>query len=149
MLRRDLGGERPVSRGDVLDSIEAVYPCIEIIDSRFDWRLTFVDTVADNGSSARCVFGPPVELSDLDLQAVQATLTRNGSPLGTATGEAVLGHPADAVAWLANTLVSFGESLHAGDYVLSGSFMAAKPGQPGDRFGASFTGVGEVAFEFS
>lgn len=151
VLKRELGADGTVTRSEVLDAVECVLPCLEIIDSRFDWRLVFVDTVADNGSSARCVFGAPTDPSEIgvDFTEVQAVMYVNGVAVDNATGDAVLGHPADSVAWLANTLLEYGESLAAGDYVLSGSFMTARPAEPGDVFRATFTNVGDVSCRFN
>jgi hypothetical protein len=121
-----------------------------LIDSRIaDWQIAFADTVADNGSSARALFGRDrVPIDGLDLDAVCATLLHNGEVVGEATGEAVLGHPAEAVAWLANALGSFGRTLRAGEYVMSGSFMAAVRAEAGDRFEARFDGLGDVSCRF-
>jgi 2-keto-4-pentenoate hydratase len=148
VLDRELRGPG-VTRTDVLAAIQSVVPCLEVIDSRIDdWRIAFVDTVADNGSSARCVFGDEREADSLDLAAVEGELYRNGELVARATGDAVLGHPADAVAWLANALGTYSRSLREGDYVLSGSFTTAVPAQAGDSFEASFSGFGPVSCHF-
>jgi 2-keto-4-pentenoate hydratase len=149
VLDRDLGGPG-VTRDDVLTAIKQVFPCIEVIDSRIDdWRIRFVDTVADNGSSARCVLGDPIAFDGLDLAAVKGTLRKNGQVVAEATGAAVLGHPAEAVAWLANMLGTFGGGLRAGEYVLSGSFTTADRAERGDSYSATFDGVGTVSCHFA
>lgn len=149
ILDRDFAG--PGVRGsDVVAATTAILPCLEIIDSRIrDWAIRFVDTVADNGSSARCVFGDPVIPQELRLDEIEAILSKNGSAAATATGTAVLGHPADSVAWLANALGGLGSGLRAGEYVLSGSFTTAFRAMPGDRFEATFSDVGAVSCEFA
>jgi len=148
ILDSDLQGPG-ISRDDVLTVTRSIVPCLEIIDSRItDWEIAFVDTVADNGSSARCVFGPEITPDGLDLADVQAEMRHNGEVIGTAKGTAVLGHPAEAVAWLANALAEFGRGLRADDYVLSGSFMTAVRAEAGDLFEASFTGLGAVSCRF-
>jgi 2-keto-4-pentenoate hydratase len=148
ILDRELSGPG-VTRADVLAATRTVFPCLEVIDSRIsDWRIAFVDTVADNGSSARCAFGEGVPFAGADLAAVEAVMSRNGEVTGRATGEAVLGHPAEAVAWLANALGELGSGLRAGEYVLSGSFMTAIRAERGDRFEASFSGLGVVSCHF-
>lgn len=149
VLKRDLAGPG-VTRADVLEAVKLVFPCLEVIDSRIEnWQIRFVDTVADNGSSARCVLGNPIACDGLDLAGVSATMTKNGDVLGTATGAAVLGHPAEAVAWLANVLGSFGSALKANDYVLSGSFMSADRAEAGDRYEATLSDVGTVSCHFT
>jgi 2-keto-4-pentenoate hydratase len=149
ILARDLRGPG-VRRSDVLGATRTIIPCLEVIDSRIvDWRIAFVDTVADNGSSARCTFGDAVTYDGLELSAIEAVMSRNGEITGRATGDAVLGHPAEAVAWLANALGELGSGLRAGEYVLSGSFMTAIRAERGDRFDASFAGLGGVSCHFT
>jgi 2-keto-4-pentenoate hydratase len=149
ILDRDLSGPG-VTRAQVLDATRTIFPCLEVIDSRIaDWRIAFVDTVADNGSSARCAFGPGVAFAGEDLAAVEAVMSRNGDVTGRATGEAVLGHPAESVAWLANALGELDSGLRAGEHVLSGSFMTAIRAERGDRFEASFSGFGVVSCHFT
>jgi 2-keto-4-pentenoate hydratase len=145
---RDLRGPG-ITKAAVLEAVVGIAPCLEIIDSRIkDWAISYVDTVADNGSSARCVFGELVNLEGRDLAEVKATMLRNSAAVGTATGAAVLGHPADSVAWLANELGRLGSVLRAGEWVLSGSFMTAIPAVRGDSFAAVFDDVGSVSCRF-
>jgi 2-oxopent-4-enoate hydratase len=149
-LARSLRGPG-VAVADVLDATAAVAPALEIVDSRIaDWKIKLQDTIADNGSSARAVIGPSVPFSrDLDLAAVQVILRLNGEQVGTGTGAAVLGHPAESVAWLANALADFGESLRAGDVVLPGAMCASVFANAGEAFEASYTGLGSVSVRFS
>lgn len=145
-LARDLDGPG-LAAADVLAATSAVCPALEIIDSRIrDWRITFVDTVADNGSSARCVFGPEQDYSPaLDLSAERVRMLEDDAEVATGPATAVLGHPATSVAWLANALAEFGHRLRAGDLVLSGSLTRAVPLRPGSRYTASFRGLGTVS----
>lgn len=148
LLKRDLSGT-DLSIEDVLAATDAVLPCLEIIDSRIDdWDIAFVDTVADNGSSARCVLGEPRPLGDLDLSKVLVTMTKNGTLASTGSGDAVLGHPATSVAWLVGSLAAFGRGLRAGEYVLSGSLTTAIPAVAGDTFTAEFSELGSVSCTF-
>lgn len=135
---------------DVLAITRGIAPCLEIIDSRIrDWEIVFVDTVADNGSSARCVLGPLVtDFGQADLRDEPASLFRNGELTASATAAAVLGHPANAVAWLANALAAFGRKLGAGEYVLSGSITSAVRASRGDTFEARFGRFGVVSCSF-
>jgi 2-keto-4-pentenoate hydratase len=149
ILDRDLRGPG-VTRADVLGATRTIIPCLEIIDSRIaDWKIAFVDTVADNGSSARCVFGEAVAFDGRDLSAVEAVMSKNGEEVGRAAGAAVLGHPAESVAWLANVLGELGSGLRAEEYVLSGSFMTAIRGERGDSFDAVFSDLGSVFCHFT
>ena len=130
----------------VLASTRAVVPALEIIDSRVsDWQIKLPDTVADNASGWGIVLGEVLTPADgMDLTTVGMVLDRDGEVLATGAGAAVYDHPARAVAWLANTLAGYGDSLPAGEPILSGSFTAAVDGLPGRyraRFGA---GLGTV-----
>lgn len=138
---------------DVLQATSAILPSLEVIDSRIrDWEIAFVDTVADNGSSARCVFGRPVPYrptdAGIDLRAEKVQLLRNGEEFDSGLGEAVLGHPAAAVAWLANSLSEYGRWLRAGDYVMSGSMTRAARVESHDLFEAVFDNFGTVSCRF-
>lgn len=121
VLKRDIT-EPVLERRQLLSAIEAVVPAIEIVDSRIaDWKITFADTVADNGSSSHFVLGDgrwPVD--SIDLYACGMILEINGEVASLGAGAASLGHPLNAAAWLANTLLHQGESLRAGDIVLQG-----------------------------
>jgi 2-keto-4-pentenoate hydratase len=76
-------------------------------------------------------------------------LEKNGEVAATGAGAAALGHPAAAVAWLANTLVERGAFLDAGHLVLPGAVTTAIPAKAGDFFQADFTGLGSVRCKFS
>ncbi len=76
------------------------------------------------------------------------TLEKNGECVAAGLGSAALGHPADAVAWLANTLGTFGIPLLAGETILSGSLAALIPVQAGDRLAMHITGIGSCTAEF-
>lgn len=149
MLDRELAGPG-VTPEDVLGATREIVPCLEIIDSRIaDWRIRFVDTVADNGSSSRCVLGTtPRALDGLDLAGERVTLLRDGEKIASATGEAVLGHPAASVAWLANALGELGRVLAAGEWVLSGSMTTASRAASGERYEAVFETLGQVSCRF-
>lgn len=136
---------------DVLAATEALVPTLEIVDSRIlDWKIKFVDTVADNGSSARFVVGrkrtPPL---GVDTRTLGTVFERNGELIGTGAGAAVLGaNPYRAVAWLANTLAADGLELHAGDVILPGSLCAMVPVARGDVASADFGLLGTVSVRF-
>ena len=150
VLGRALAGPG-VSVVDVLRATEFVLPAIEVIDSRIaEWRISLNDTVADNASSARVVLGTrPVPPADLDLRLTGAVLAHNGQVVETGTGAAVLGHPAVAVAWLANTLADYGIGFEEGQVILPGSCTRAVDVHAGDLVRADMTDLGgvEVIFE--
>jgi 2-keto-4-pentenoate hydratase len=140
-----------VTAAEVLRTAAAVVPSFEIVDSRIaDWKIKIEDTIADNGSSGALVLGSRLMPIDaVDLKYVGMVLERNGQILATAAGAAVLGHPAFAVAWLANKLGSMDISLRKGEIVLAGSFTKAFEVAPGDVFTATFGGLGSVKAVFS
>ena len=144
VLGADLVGPG-ITADDVLGATSAVAPALEIIDSRIEsWRITLPDTVADNASSARFALGAHQPLDGLDLPALEARLLVDGEKVGSGRGEAVLGHPAAAVAWLANTLAVYGEHLAAGEIVLPGAMCASVPLRAGTSVVGHFDGLGDV-----
>lgn len=149
LLKKDLTGPG-VSLTDVLLATEAVVPALEIVDSRIkDWKIKIQDTVADNASSARFVLGGKLTRVDKwDLSLTGMVFKKNGRILSTAAGAAVAGHPAVAVAWLANKLAMFEMGLKAGEVILSGAFVAAEPIAAGEYFEASFDHMGSVSMRF-
>lgn len=151
VLGADLAGP-DVTRDDVMTATAAVTASIEVIDSRIDgWAITFVDTVADNGSSARFVLGElRTDPSTIDLPSVVGEMWRNDEVVSTAPASAVLdGHPADGVAWLANAIAGYGRVLHAGEIVLSGALMRAVKAERGDTFEARFAELGTASCSFT
>jgi 2-keto-4-pentenoate hydratase len=150
LLSRDLSGPG-VTISDVLHATEGVMPAIEIVDSRVkDWRIKIQDTVADNASNAFVALGSRITpLRDLDLRLLGMVLYKNGELMSTGAGAAVLGHPAAAVAWLANKLAEVGTGLRAGEIVLSGAFTAAPFAVAGDRFEVAFERLGNVSVRFA
>lgn len=135
---------------DVLRATAFVLPAIEIVDSRVkNWDITIVDTVADNASSACYVLGTsPKLLRDVDVRGVLMSMTSGTAEVSAGGGAACLGNPVNAVVWLANTLSSRGESLRAGDIVLSGALgPMVKVMAPG-RYEATITGLGSVRVSF-
>ena len=136
---------------DVLAATAFVCPAIEIIDSRIrDWKIRIADTIADNASSAGVVLGGRrTSLAGVDLRTIGAVLRRNGEIVQTGAAGAVLGNPATAVAWLANTVHRFGVSLDAGHVILPGSCTRAVDVRPGDVVRADFDVLGPVSIRFS
>ena len=135
ILKAPLNGPG-VTAADVLAATESIAPCFEIVDSRIDdWKIKIVDTVSDNASCGVYVIGAErLDPAGLDLPNLHVAVTKNGEPLSEGYGHAVQGDPAQAVAWLANTLGAYGVTLDAGDVILSGSLVPLAPAAKGDRF---------------
>jgi len=149
ILKDSLSGPG-VTPADVIAATAAVAPCFEIVDSRIaNWKIGIVDTIADNASCGVFALGAArADPRGLDLPALHVTVTKNGAPLSEGYGHAVQGDPAQAVAWLANTLGAYGVSLDAGDVILSGSLVPLEPAQPGDVFAMELHGVGGCTVRF-
>lgn len=148
-LKKDLSGGQ-VTAEEVVQATDYVQAAFEIVDSRIaDWKITLVDTVADNASSGRYVLGEKKLSPDaFDISAVTMVLLRNGVPEQSGAAAAVLGNPCLAVAWLANCLFRYGVILRQGEVVLSGAFSAAPLAAPGDAFEARFSQLGSVKASF-
>lgn len=149
VLKDDLIGPG-VTLVDVIRATAYVMPCFEIVDSRIkDWKIRIQDTVADNASAAAFVLGDGgADPRDIDLACVGMTLEKNGEIVATGAGAAALGHPANAVVWLANTLGRLGIGLKKGEVILSGSLAAMVPVQPGDQLRMSLGGIGSASVRF-
>lgn len=148
-LSSDLQGPG-VTAEDVLAATRGVSAALELVDSRIrDWRIKLVDTIADNASSARVIVSEQiVDPGEVDLVAESVTLLHDDETVGKGTGAAVLGHPASAVAWLANRLADFGVTLRAGQLILPGAMCSAANVDAGATYRANFAHLGEVAIHF-
>ncbi|MBW7831589.1 MAG: 2-oxopent-4-enoate hydratase [Simplicispira suum] len=149
VLKKSLKGPG-VTAADVLAATEGVMACFEIVDSRIqDWKIKIQDTVADNASCGVFVLGDRlVDPRDVDLVTCGMVLEKNGEIVATGAGAAALGHPANAVAWLANTLGSHGIALEAGEVVLSGSLAIMVPVVAGDNLRVTIGGIGGCSVRF-
>jgi 2-oxopent-4-enoate/cis-2-oxohex-4-enoate hydratase len=149
VLKRDLKGPG-VTEEQVLDATDYVAACFEIVDSRIhDWKIKIQDTVADNASCGVFVIGEQrIAPRSLDLAAAKMDIHKNGEHVASGLGSAVQGHPATAVAWLANTLGRFGIPFLAGEIILSGSLAPLLPAVPGDRFEMTIAGIGTASVSF-
>lgn len=150
LLKRDLGGPG-ITPEDVLAATESVMPCIEIVDSRIrDWKIRAQDTIADNASSGLFVLGaeakPP---AGFDFFSCGLVVEKSGEIISTGAGAAALGSPLICVAWLANTLGTFGVQLKAGEVILSGSLVPLEPVVAGDRMRVTIGGLGVVEAHFT
>jgi 2-oxopent-4-enoate/cis-2-oxohex-4-enoate hydratase len=149
VLRHDLHGPG-VTQADVLEATDHVLPCFEIVDSRIaDWKIRIQDTVADNASCGVFVLGKQrCDPRSVDLASVRLDMQRNGEPAGSGFGSAVQGHPAAAVAWLANTLGRFGIPFKTGVVILSGALAPLVPAVAGDHFSLTIIGIGSAHVSF-
>lgn len=149
VLKHDLMGPG-VTAADVLRATEGVMACFEVVDSRIrDWKIRIQDTVSDNASCGVFVLGDQlVDIADLDLAMCGMVLEKNGEIVVTGAGAASMQHPVNAVVWLANMLGQLGESLKAGDIVLSGAMGAMVSVAAGDSLRMQIGGIGGCSVRF-
>ncbi|MCO4746258.1 MAG: fumarylacetoacetate hydrolase family protein [Proteobacteria bacterium] len=148
-LREDLMGPG-VTAQDVFDATATVHACFEVVDSRIaDWKIGIEDTVADNASSGMFALGPGVSPFGVDFEGCKMVVQKNGAFLSEGLGNAALGSPLKAVAWLANTFGELGIGLKAGDIVLSGSLVPLEAVQAGDTMHVSIEGIGSLSLRFT
>jgi len=148
-----LGADLPdadTSVEQVAAAVASVHAAIEIVDSRIaDWKISFADTVADNGSSAFFVLADTgLPLAGLDLEGAAMEMRVNDAVASTGVGAAALGNPLNAAAWLAQTLAARGEPLKAGDVLLAGALGPMVALAPGDHVVADIAGIGTCSFTY-
>lgn len=148
ILKDELKGPH-VTKEQVLEATAYVFPAIEIIDSRFEnFDFTMPDVIADNTSASGAVLGTTMQkVSTIDLETIGVHLTINGKVKTIGAGAAVLGHPAEAIAALANMLAEKGQTVAAGQPILSGGLTAATTISKGDHIAVHFgENLGSVEF---
>jgi 2-keto-4-pentenoate hydratase len=152
-VARDLApAGAPFTTDSVASSIECYLPAIEIVDDRYaKWEALGAPTlIADDFFAAGIVLGPPVARSAVpDLLQVKGRTLINGREMGAGSGADVLGHPHNALAWLANHLASQGSALRAGEIVMTGSLVKTVWLQAGDAATMEFSGLGSVQVAFA
>ena len=155
IMRAPLKGPN-VSAADVLAATEWVAPSLEILDTRIlrvdsetKKTRTVFDTISDNAANAGIVLGKQRFAPDaFDLRWVGAIVSRDGEVEETGLGAGVLNDPALGIAWLANRLAGYGQSISAGDVVLSGSFIRPIEAPSGSHIEADFGPFGSVSCHF-
>lgn len=149
LLKHDLKGPG-VNAATVLQATDGVLPALEVVDSRFGPKqITVKDSIADNASAGLMILGGKLTpVKDFDLRLLGMVLEHNGRVVSTGAGAAVLGNPAQSVAWLANKLAEFGITLKKGEFVMSGSLVSAVKIEAGSFFTATFDRLGSVSALF-
>ena len=159
VLKAPLAGPN-VTVEDVLAATDYITPAIEIIDARIEQfdRHTKVmrkvyDTISDNAANAGIVIGTGDPAFRADPRSTNrpwcgAILRQNGAVEETGLAAGVQGDPAIGIAWLANKLAPWGESLQAGEIVLAGSFTRPVAAKAGDLFEADYGPLGCLRFKF-
>ena len=143
--------EAPHNRESVASAVGSVMAAIEIVDDR--WRdYKSVDTptlIADDFFGAGCVLGPEIfEWENIDLSDVKGSMSINGTRVGSGMASDIMGHPFEALSWLANSMGARGQSLRAGEFVLLGSLVETKWVERGDVVTIEQQGVGAATARF-
>ena len=150
-LSRDVAPEEaPFTREGMASWVDAVMAGIEIVDDRYrDYRSLGAPTlIADNFFNAGCVLGEPIrDWRRLDLEALGGRMLINGQEVGRGAGGMILGHPFEALAWLANSRASRGLGLRKGAFVFLGSLVETKYPNPGDSVQVEIEGLGALVLE--
>lgn len=135
-----------VTAAQAYAAVGQVLGAAEVIDSRYaGFQFSIGDAVADNGSSGFFVTGPIALSPDqLDLSLEGVLVEVDGEIVDSATGAAVMGHPAEALAFAANDLATRGQAIGAGWLVLTGGITDAHFATPGTSLAAHFTHLGSV-----
>ena len=132
-------------RQTVGQAVGACMAAIELVDDRYrDYRRLAAPTlIADDFFNAGAVLGPPcTDWRGLDLAALAGRMTINGAEVGHGVGADVMGHPFEALAWLANLRAGTDEALAAGEFVLLGSVVETHWVGPGDVIESTIDGLG-------
>jgi len=141
--------DAPFFRSRVAGAVGGVMPAIELADDRgavyAELAKYPLDLIADNGWNEGAVLGYPVhEWQNIDLAAVGGVATINGKEVGEGRGAQAMGHPLDAVAWVADHLARHGRGLLRGDVVITGSLITSKEAKEGDLVKFALEGLGEA-----
>lgn len=136
---------------DIISATDYALAAIEIVDSRIEnWKISLIDTVADNASSAAFVLGSrPVQLENLDLVNCKMRMTRGDEVVSQGVGKACLANPLNAAVWLADEMMLRGRPLLAGDIILTGALGPMVVANPGDEFVVEIEGFDPVTAVFA
>jgi 2-keto-4-pentenoate hydratase len=150
VLERDLTVEQP-TMADVIHAVGFAVAAIEVVGSRVaNWDIRLVDTVADNASSGLFVLGnTPHKLDGLNLRDCKMEMLSQSRQVSSGVGHACLGHPLNAVLWLARKMVEVGRPLRCGDVVLSGALGPMVGVTAGAEYEARVEGLGSVRATFA
>lgn len=150
VIHQDLTQQKH-SYADIINATAYALPAVEIVDSRIEnWKISLIDTVADNASSAAFILGSkPVKLENLDLVNCKMVMTRGEEVVSQGVGKACLANPLNAAVWLADEMVRRGRPLLAGDIILTGALGPMVVANPGDEFKVEIEGFGSVTAVFS
>ena len=134
-----------------MDATKGIIPAFEVVERRFVPICTkVVDSICDNAAAGRFILGSKITpIANLDLRTIGLIIERNGAPIDMSCTAAVMGNPAEAIAWLANKLSLFGSYLKAGELIMSGSIGLMHVAAAGECYYAFYGNeVGYVKVSF-
>lgn len=152
-LARDLPPRpEPYHRDEVAAAIGAILPAIELVESRYqEWTTVgALCLIADHAVHRAFIRGEAVtDWRQFELAEHEVQLWVNGAVQQTGRGAVVLGHPLNALTWLANALAAAGQGLRAGQVVTTGVCVdQVYDAQAGDVIRADFGALGAVELSF-
>ncbi|MBV1934298.1 MAG: fumarylacetoacetate hydrolase family protein [Parvibaculaceae bacterium] len=149
VLKKDITVSKP-SIEDISGAIDYAVAAVEIVDSAIaDWKITLADTVADNASGAKFLLGSDRRsLGEIDMHLGGMELVQNGKQVSVGVAAACLGHPLNAVQWLADKMVEVGRPLQAGEVILSGALGPMATAHAGDDFTIHVQGFAPLHLSF-
>jgi 2-keto-4-pentenoate hydratase len=151
--------EAPYRRAELVQAIASLHPAFEVVTSAFGaaWvEAGLAQLIADNGVHACLVLGPAMEdWHDLDLAAQEVVFEKDGAEVGRGRGANTLGHPLNALAWLADRgvladpVTRVRRGLRAGDLISTGLVTPFAYADSGAALRASYGPLGAVELAFS
>ena len=144
---KDEGINQAKTPADVIKHVSAIRPFIELPDlvTAKEQPLTGAIITSFNVGARLGVLGRPIaaapEMADALGRMTVVMRDGDGKELGKAPGAAILGHPLNAVLWLAQDLAKSGGKLRAGDVLRLGSFTAPNFAKPGTAVTVTYEGL--------
>ncbi len=151
-LGRDLPSiGQPYDSENIRSAVQNCRAAMEIVDDRYaDFRILTTETmIVDDFFQSACVLGPEIaDWQNIDLAGLVGHTIVNGAEVGSGQGADIMGHPLNALAWLANNLNDLGHPLKAGEFILLGSMVECQWLSPGDQIVMQNSELGEISAHF-
>ena len=152
-----LGENLPPKKGayttdDLTPLIQSCRAAMEIVDDRYaDFTTLTTETmIVDDFFHSACVLGPEISnWREIDLAAVTGRTIINGTEVGSGRGRDIMGHPLNALNWLANNLTHLGQTLKAGEFVMLGSMVECQWLSAGDKVEMQISNLGSISAQFT
>lgn len=151
VLSQPMAGPAPYTARTAAACVDAAMASIELVDDRWtDFsRVSTPTLIADDFFNAGCVLGPPAPVDPMGLDAVTGAMRIDGSEIGSGTGRDILGHPMEALAWLADHRIALGRPLAAGAVVTLGSVVKTAWIDRGSTVTVTIEGLGGATLRLS